>query len=151
MRLWASAERVRFAGSEVAEANFPRFLRRIRFSGTTGMPLLETVSVPLKLPFWRTRLPHMANIDMPSQVQALALCHAQPPSKPECPVLGAKQTSISGRSMSAYSQKRTFAPVAKRKVTARWHRHSERSCAAKRSATSRRCSATNVHQVLTQS
>ncbi len=39
MRLWASAERVRFAGSEVTEANFLiRFLRRIRFSGTTADP-----------------------------------------------------------------------------------------------------------------
>ena len=42
MRLWASAERVRFAGSEVTEANFLiRFLRRIRFSGTTGRPGLR--------------------------------------------------------------------------------------------------------------
>ena len=39
MRLWASAERVGFAGSEVTEANFLiRFLRRIRFSGTTADP-----------------------------------------------------------------------------------------------------------------
>ena len=42
MRLWASAEGVRFAGSEVTEANFLiRFLRRIRFSGTTGRPGLR--------------------------------------------------------------------------------------------------------------